>query len=519
MSEVTINDNETLGSALAQLMMAGDIQPGQEPSYQICRTIYLYHPLGAKMAASPIMMAQSQQRQISIANSPEERVRKAFQEKWTELGCDRAILNQKTQSRVYGVATLALVILDEQPNTALDYKHLPKKKIALSTFDPLNTAGSMVLDQNPNSFYFQKVQNVAVQGTVYHQSRRIVTMNEEPFYIAYTGSAFGYVGRSVYQRALVPLKTFIQTMITDDLIVIKSGVIVAKLKPQGAIATQAMKMFMSVKRLVIKLARTGNVINVSAPDESIETLDMKNLEAPYTLARSNCLKNAATAADMPAKLLENETMVEGFGEGEEDAKHIAKYIDRVRVEMGPEYRFLDNVTQYSAWDEAFFKTIQAEFPDPYANMDHQEAFYRWKNSFVATWPNLLTEPDSEKSKSESVKFDNLLKAVAQLAPMLDPVNKAKVVQWCVDNLNDAKTLFVTPLLLDYDALAEHAEKLAESADKMLLDGGEDDEGDTDDTKADSMVFTRRRDGAGGGFVAKQRTLETVMRGLNGNGHA
>jgi len=33
----------------------------------------------------------------------------------------------------------------------------------------------------------------------------------------YTQAAFGFVGRSVYQRPLYPLKSFVQTMITDDL--------------------------------------------------------------------------------------------------------------------------------------------------------------------------------------------------------------------------------------------------------------------------------------------------------------
>ena len=43
-----------------------------------------------------------------------------------------------------------------------------------------------------------------MQGQQYHPSRARICLNEMPVYLGYTNSAFGYVGRSVYQRALFP---------------------------------------------------------------------------------------------------------------------------------------------------------------------------------------------------------------------------------------------------------------------------------------------------------------------------
>ena len=40
-------------------------------------------------------------------------------------------------------------------------------------------------------------------------------------------------------------------------------------------------------------------------------------------------------------------------------------------------------------------------------------------------------------------------------PALDPENKAAVVEWLMDNVNDMKMLFTSPLVLDIDALKEY----------------------------------------------------------------
>ena len=49
---------------------------------------------------------------------------------------------------------------------------------------------------------------------------------------------------------------------------------------------------------------------------------------------------------------------------------------------------------------------------------------------------------------ETVAFD------LEIVPMLDPQNKAKTIQWVADNMNENKLLFGTPLVIDFDALAE-----------------------------------------------------------------
>lgn len=228
-------------SPLLELLNADEIVPGSAPSYQTCKNIYEYHPLGKKMADAPVEMAISQTREIAVPKGPEERVVQAFRDEWDRLGVDDIIINVGGTARRYGIASCGIVVdsKDQKYDSAkpLDYKELWKLSISVNVWDPLNTAGSLVLSQDPNAADFQKHRGVVVAGQQWARNRVCVLMNEKPIYISFTSSAYGFVGRSVYQRALFPLKSFVQTMITDDLVSVKAGVIVAKIQQAGAIIT------------------------------------------------------------------------------------------------------------------------------------------------------------------------------------------------------------------------------------------------------------------------------------------
>jgi hypothetical protein len=443
----------TLGTPLDNLLMAPEIQPGSAPSYQLCKTIYLYHPLGAKMVEVPLNIAQSQRRDISIQNGPEDKIREAFEAEWEKMGADKHIYNVMRISRIYGIGAVVYGAVGVPTDRPLDLKKLGDLQLYFNVVDPLNTAGSLVLNQNPNSPDFQKHTSVSVAGQAYHRSRACVMLNEEPIYIEYTTSAFGFVGRSVYQRALFPLKSFVQSMITDDLVTKKAGLLVAMIKQLGSISDKVMQQLMGIKRNFLKQAVTGNVISVGHEDR-VEAIDMTNTATGMTTARKNILDNIASSASMPAQLINNETMAEGFGEGTEDAKNIARYIDGIRKQMQPLYEFFDELVMYRAWSPDFYKAIQTEFPE-YANIPYVKAFYDWRNSFKAEWPSLLIEPESEQIKTDEIRMKSLVSVVQVLAPQVDPDNKGRVFQWFQDNLNSNKVLFKIALDLDIEALAQY----------------------------------------------------------------
>jgi hypothetical protein len=455
MSEISVSGSN-VGNAFWQIMGAGDIVQGDEPSYQLCKLILSYHTLGQKLCESPLTIAQSQERILTVGeDAPEEELIAAFREEWEKLGVDEHIHNVGKLSRAYGVSSIAILTANQDQKEPLNLDELWNADIAINVFDPLNTAGSLVLNQQPNDMDFQKVRGITVQGQSYHRSRTVTLMHEKPIYIDYTVSAFGYVGRSVFQRILLPLKSYLQTLITDDMVSLKAGLIIAKQKQPGSPMDQVMSWVAGQKRNLVKEGRTYNVLSIDV-SEAIESIDFTNLEGPFTAARKNIIENIATGADMPAIIINQETYAEGFGEGTEDAKRVVQFINTIRIWLRPVYRLFDDVTMRRAWNPAFFKLMQKKYPERYGGREYIEVFYEWKNGFGARWPNLIEEPDSEKAKLAEIRFKSMVAMAEVLLPIVDPENKAKIVQWMADTVNQDKFLFPVALVsLDYEALAAY----------------------------------------------------------------
>lgn len=458
MADVTINGS-SLGTSLQTMLMADEIQPGADPSYQLCKTIYIYHPLGAKMVESPLTIATSQPRNIAIPNSPESQVKDAFLREWKRLNCDKHIFNAMRLKRIYGVSAIVMGIEDTQSNEAPTLEQIATGKVFFNVLDPINTAGSLVLNQDPNAPDFQKAGTITAAGVPYHQSRCIVSLNEEPIYIAFTSSAFGFVGRSVFQRALYPLKSYVQTMITNDLVTTKAGVIVAKTKHPGSIVDNLTAAFMRDKRDFVKEAATGNVISISV-DEDIETLNMQNTDTAMTTARKNIIEDIASSANMPPKLLLADSYAGILANGTEDYKQTMLFISKMREDMQPLYDYFDRITMRRAWSPEFYATIQAQFPEEYGDVTYETAFYQWANDFSAEWPSLLEETESDKATVEKVKLDAICSIVEKMSQHLDPSNMARLMQWAADNINENKTMFSNPLDFDMQELVDYQEEHA-----------------------------------------------------------
>ena len=454
--QAMIGTGSAIPSALMDLLMVDGIVPGSAPSYELCKKIYTEHPLGAKMAEAPIDMAQSQRRELEIPGAPQDELIEAFEREWKatgSAGADSLIKNVAVLSRVYGLASVAVLCDEIEPNKPIPMEKVHELDLSYNILDPLNTSGSLILEQDPNKPDFLKPHSITVNGKPYHSSRAAILLTGQPVYIEWSNSAFGFVGRSVFQRTLYPLKGFIQSMVTDNSITEKAGLLVAKLQAPGSIADQRTRSFFGFKREAIKGAKTGNVVSIGI-QEDIQSLDLKNLRDAAEFARNNILKNIATGCPMPASLINQDTLAEGFGEGSEDAKQIARYIDGYRMEIDPIYRWFDQIVMRRAWSPDFYKSIQRKY-SKYRKVDYETAFYDWKNSFKAVWPNLLAEPDSEKIKVDDIVVKGAVACFEVLSPILDPQNRAVAAEWLADVMNERDLMFSSPLLLDVEALAAY----------------------------------------------------------------
>src|SRR6516225_3232431 len=127
----------TPGNALQDLLVAPDIIPGDVISYETCKQIYLYHPLGARITEGPVSLALSQKREIKVPDSPMEYCSEAFSEEWKAVGGDSLVHNILTVSRIYGVASIALLIEGMKSNEPVNYWDLPELNISFNILDPL----------------------------------------------------------------------------------------------------------------------------------------------------------------------------------------------------------------------------------------------------------------------------------------------------------------------------------------------------------------------------------------------
>lgn len=449
----------TLGGEIKRMLESDEMLIGDGPSYELAKSCFLYHPLGRKMAEGPVALAQSQKRRITVGDAPPE-VAKQFETEWKRLRADKHIANVARLSRIYGISTLIIGVGEnEDADKALDPATLAEQDVWFSSLDPLNTAGSLVLSQIPTSPDFNKPVTVRTNGKVFHPSRFVVVMNEEPIYLAYTNAAFGFVGRSVYQRALFPMKSYLRSMIANDMIQSKLGMIVAKLVSPSPMVTKEMGLLAALKRAFIKQAKTGNVLTIGTT-EGIETLNMQNVDGAGMYSRTNILKDIAGAADMPAKLLDQETLVSGFGEGTEDAKNIARYVDSIREWLEPLYEFMASVTQRRAWNANFIKTMQAEYPEVYGERSADEIFSEWRADFTAEWPSFLIEPESEQVRVDDVRLQAAVAVVQTVMEIVDPESQLEALKFLADNVSANKRLFPHALEFDWDTLQTYLEDKA-----------------------------------------------------------
>lgn len=455
-----MNEDEfEIGSSspeLVSLLESDDIQPGMTVGYQTCKTIYLYHPLGGKMVDRPIKMAMSEPRTVHVAQtfSLEQRLRDAFEREWRALGANKHIANAARLARIYGTSAVAMLVDNQEPSTALDFRTLYKHSISFNILDPLNTAGSIVLNQDPNASDFQKVEGIRVAGKAYHKSRCVVIQNEDPIYLAYNPAAFGFTGRSVYQRALFPLKSFIQTMRTDDMVAVKGGLLVTKIKNPSSVVNNMMQKLSGIKRMMLKRGKTGEVLQIGDQD-TIESIDLNNLDKPLDSVRNHILANIAAAADMPAIILNSETFTQGFGEGTEDAKAVAVYVDDLREWLETLYDYFIRICQYRAWSIEFFQSLRADIPE--IKDTYSLYFSKWINNFEYRWSSSLKEPESEKVKVDEIRFKAIVSTLETLLPQLtsDPDNRATLIEWACENANANEHLFPQRLNLDYDSLIDN----------------------------------------------------------------
>lgn len=450
MAIVELTGGLSEGSPLYDIMMARDIIPGEQPGYMTCKTLYTSHPLAKKIIDAPVARAMNKRREIIVLEQPDAVVDR-FNDIWDDLQADYYVADCYRLSRIYGISSLAVVPEDGNTQQPLQPEELWKGNIKFNSLDPLNTSGSLVGILDPNRPDFLKYSSIAVQGKPYAPSRAHIQLYENPVYLSYTNSAFGYVGRSAFSRCLYPLQSYLQSMVADNLVMVKSGVLVAKIAQPGSIIDRVQQAAQNIRLNILKGARTGNTVSVR-PDEAIESLDLHYLD--YQKQRQNILETIALSLDMPAQFLTSDALSQGFGEGEEDAKLISSYIDRVRLDMKNLYDFMDNIVMHVAWSPEYYESLKKRHPG--IPKTYEEFFISCKRSFKAIWPESLEPSKKERVEFQRISYESILQVFNALERVCEGENKGQLTQWVVSNLNEMDSLFPNKLEIDCEEISQQS---------------------------------------------------------------
>ena len=454
MADITIN-GVGVGSQLMSIINCEAIMPGTATGYETCKLLWEFLPLSSKLIERPIILAMSKPRIISMDIHPKEMLIKAFNREWEAIGANDLIRDTAFMTRAYGAAAIVYGAKGIPTDQPIDPWKLQDLDLYFNKLDPLNLAGSLVGNQNPNAPDFMKpMVTITASGQPYHSSRSCVQYANTPIYLSYQPSGYGFTGRSVFQRSLYPIKSYIQSMVTDQMVTLKAGLLISKQKQSGAIVNKLMQIGAGIKRSFLAGGVTGNVLSIDI-DEDIEAIDLSNTDTAMTTARNNIIANIAAGADCPSVLLKDESYTAGFAEGDNDALALATYLTGVRNDLAPMFSYFDKIVMHRAWSREFFEAVKNEYPEQYGKKSYEEAFYEWQEAFDASWTPMVESKPEEKVKTEDVKLKAMTEMLRTMLPVINPENRAVLLQWAADNINEMPELFKSSLNMDYDQIADY----------------------------------------------------------------
>jgi len=433
-------------NSLRDLMQSNELQVGDLASYQICKTIFAYHPIGSKFATLPVDMAFSKPRGITLSDHPKI-VKERFETTYEKLGVWSKIKQALILSRVYGMSSVMIGQYGKGLDEALDVTTIKTNPLFFNVLDPLNTAGSLINNQDPLSGRFLSVSGVQVMGKPVHASRCFIKNNgeEQPLYLQWSQSAFCYGGRSVYQRALPLLKQYLKSIQVDEYLLDKVGALVVKSgEPQGVYDSFTGTMSKLIREMVKSLrgistdAATGEVtggVLSMGKDDTVETLSLIHTNDVADGVRRRLLANLAATDGMPTTLLSDDPFATGHADGTEDRKKEAEYLEGIQSDAKELVDWLDGFVMRMAWDDEFLQQVKNDYPQ-YSNMSLNTIFYQFKNSFDWKFQPLIIEPEEIKVKNQTGKIANVAAVVGMLSGQVDDDSKSEILSWSAKMIND-----------------------------------------------------------------------------------
>lgn len=398
-------------------------------TYEECRDIYRYWPLGKRVATALPNFAMSSGRTFSVKeNLPE--VIKALEEAEKLLKIPQVVNKAAVYSRVYGLSFVYLASDSSEcpPDKPLNREEFLHSSCRFNVLDPLSAGGSIQIDNDSLSPTFGLPLYLKVKGKVVNSSRIHLCFNDIPLYYKFNPSSFSFGGPSIYQNMTLLIRSWNRTVLALQRLSTKAASIIVKRKDGSGTAgfqVQALNRNLSA----IRSLENDGITSIRVGEE-IEFFNLAGLsEIDSICNRLNSMLMMALS-DTPSGILLDKNLSTGLADGDNDMKAIIISTDRFRKDiLKPIYDFLDKFMCYRAFTPELISEMKEKYPELYRDKSEESILMEWLDSYSFEFNELYPQSENEKEDTSSKKLDNLLKLKelgAEVSGLEEAINLSEV---------------------------------------------------------------------------------------------
>lgn len=396
--------------------------------YRECQNIFLYFPLGKRLASALVNFAMSAPRKISFNDMPPAFVDR-FLEIAQEYDIENIIRRACIQTRIFGLSGLYASHSDIKPHEPLSWQNIQKGIFAFNIADPLNLAG-LEISQNPLSPAFQRVNKAFINGVRVHNNRICVLFNDTPLYLQWIDSNLNWGSASIYQNMAGIIKSWNRCVIALERMATKAGSVVYKGRDGSVLSGLAQNVAKKSLELIRNMQNDGAAM--IDKDASIEFFSLTGVEVVDSIVSQMNNLILMALSDTPSALLLDKNLAQGFGDGSEDMKTLLMCVNNFREHsLRPFYNFVDKYLLALAFNDSYLAEAMRDYKDdlPYASLSAlREGIVK---SFSWEFGNLYPDTEATRLDNASKTIDNLtkLKALgANNADLESALNESAIFQ-------------------------------------------------------------------------------------------
>ena len=376
-------------------------------SYEECRAIYRFWPLGRRVINALPNFAMSPGRSFKVNHMLPEAI-EALQKAELDLNIERVAFETIAYSRIYGLS-FVYVATELEPNQAVTYDYIQSNKaFKFNILDPLAKGGGIVMDTNPLSPTFNRPVSLNIRGYDIHTQRLYTCYNDIPLYYKFNPSSFSFSGPSVFQNMTLLIRSWNRAIISLQRMATKASAMILQSKDNIINTGINIKQLEKTLEFLRSIENDG-IANIKV-GEDIKFFNLTGVSEIDTILNKIQSSILIALSDTPSNILLDKELSSGLNDGDNDMKSIIIAVDNFRKNtLAPLYKFLDKFLCYKAFSIELLFDIKEKYPQFYSDYTIIEIFNDLLNSYSYEFNELYPKTDNEKADLEGRKLDNLLK--------------------------------------------------------------------------------------------------------------